>query len=48
MIKLHLAFLVIENKITIEQAYNILEKIGDKKLPEKIEDIISELKNIGL
>ena len=46
MLKLHLAFLVIEKRITLEQAIEIDKTMGSRIVPDSIEDIIKQLEEI--
>lgn len=44
MLKLFLAFMVVDNKITYEKAQIILDKIGKEPIPKTLEETIKELK----
>lgn len=43
MLRFYLATLVLEKKITLDQAEKIREEIGNKVLPETIKAIVYEL-----
>lgn len=43
MLKLHLALLVQQKQITLEQAKAIDNELGNQKIPETIEEIIESL-----
>lgn len=46
MLKLHLAILVQQKQITLEQAKLIEKELGNKIIPNTIEEIVNELENV--
>ena len=48
MLRLILAYEVVSGKMTREQAHNLLEIHGNKSIPLELDDVIEELKKMGI